>query len=82
MGKAFALALQRIGVGIRRFLDIDPRKIGQEVHGAPVADARDVSRERDSYTLVAVGSRGARDLIRAELEVRGFQELRDYRCVA
>jgi hypothetical protein len=29
-----------------------------------------------------VGAPGARDLIRAELAKRGFEELRDFRCVA
>jgi hypothetical protein len=32
--------------------------------------------------LVAVGAPGARDLIRAELAGRGFEEGRDFRCVA
>jgi len=31
---------------------------------------------------VAVGAPGARDLIREELRRRGFEEVREFRCVA
>jgi glycosyltransferase involved in cell wall biosynthesis len=82
VGKDFARSLDATGVTVESFFDIDPRKIGQEIHGAPVHDARDVTRLLDSYLLVAVGAAGARGLIREELDAAGLQEGAQYRCVA
>ncbi len=82
VGKAFARALNAAGLRVRRFFDIDPRKIGQEIHGAPVLDAARVDPGRDRYLLVAVGAAGARGLIRETLAVAGFREPDDFCCVA
>ncbi len=82
VGKAFARALLDQGTHVQCFFDIDPRKIGQEIHGAPVKDAQTVASYRDTYLLVAVGSMGARALIRRELDQIGFREPEDYRVVA
>jgi glycosyltransferase involved in cell wall biosynthesis len=81
-GKAFADALRAHGVSAALFVDVDRRKIGRTVRGAPVLGPGDVGRARGLPLLVAVGAPGARRLIRAELSRAGFQELRDYRCVA
>lgn len=82
VGKNFARALIDHHIEIGGFFDIDPRKIGQQVYGAPVWDARDVACHRDTFLLVAVGAAGARDLIRRQLDRAGFSEPRDYRCTA
>jgi len=82
VGKDFARALLAEGLAVRVFFDIDPRKIGQEIYGAPVRDAREVKAYRDTYLLVVVGAPGARELIRAQLVEAGFREPGDYRCVA
>ncbi len=82
VGKDFARALADEGIKIRGFFDIDPRKIGQQIYGAPVRDARDVIRHRDTYLVVAVGAAGARELIREQLDRAGFREPEDYRCAA
>lgn len=81
-GRAFARALGRHGVSVVLFLEVDPKKIGRSVAGAPVISYEEASRARGLPLLVAVGAPGARALIRAELARRGFEELRDYRCVA
>jgi glycosyltransferase involved in cell wall biosynthesis len=81
-GRAFARALAVHGVSVVLFLEVDPRKIGRTVLGAPVHAFEQVERARGLPLLVAVGAPGARDLIRAELARRGFAEPRDYRCVA
>jgi glycosyltransferase involved in cell wall biosynthesis len=81
-GKAFADALRAEGVSVGLFVDVDRRKIGRTVRGAPVVGPGDVGRARGLPLLVAVGAPGARELIRAELARAGFRELRDYRCVA
>jgi glycosyltransferase involved in cell wall biosynthesis len=81
-GKAFADALQREGIGVALFVEVDRRKIGRVVRGAPVVGYEAVARARGLPLLVAVGAPGARDLIRAELAKAGFREGEDFRCVA
>jgi glycosyltransferase involved in cell wall biosynthesis len=82
VGKGFARALLDEGLQVRGFFDIDPGKIGQEIYGSPVWDAREVRAHRGTYLLVVVGALGARELIREELAEAGFREPEDYRCVA
>ncbi len=81
-GRAFARALAGHGVSVVLFLEVDPKKIGRQVLGVPVVSFEEAGRARGLPLLVAVGAAGARDLIRAELGRRGFEEVRDYRCVA
>jgi glycosyltransferase involved in cell wall biosynthesis len=82
VGKDFARALADAGIRVATFFDIDPRKIGQEIHGATVLPVDEATRHRAEYLLVAVGAPGARELIREELAEAGFEEPRDYCCVA
>ncbi len=82
VGKAFARVLLDQGLEVGGFFDIDPRKIGQEIYGAPVWDAREAPKHRDTFLLVVVGAAGARELIRQQLDAAGYREPRDYRCVA
>ena len=82
VGKPFALELRRQGVVVTAFVDLDPRKIGQEIHGAPVLDPDGfgaLTRAADPYVLAAVGSPGAREEIRAALGSLGLREIADYR---
>jgi len=81
-GRAFARALSVHGVSVVLFLEVDPRKIGRTILGAPVHSYEEAERARGLPILVAVGAPGAREPIRAELSRRGFEETRDYRCVA
>jgi hypothetical protein len=81
-GRAFARALGEHGIGVALFLEVDRRKIGRTVRGAPVRSFEEAGLARGLPLLVAVGAPGARDLIRAELGRQGFVELSDYRCVA
>ena len=93
-GRGGALGGRRDRQGLRRrpgggrgsgwplFLEVDRKKIGRTVRGAPVRSYEEVGAVRGLPLLVAVGAPGARDLIRAELLKRGFEELRDFRCVA
>jgi glycosyltransferase involved in cell wall biosynthesis len=81
-GRAFARALAVHGIGVGLFLEVDPRTFGRTIAGAPVRSYEEAERARGLPLLVAVGAAGARDLIRAELSRRGFEETRDYRCVA
>jgi GT2 family glycosyltransferase len=81
-GRAFARALAVEGIGVALFLEVDPRKIGRRVGGTPVLSYEEAERARGLPLLVAVGAPGARELIREELGRRGFEELREFRCVA
>lgn len=81
-GKAFARELQRQGVEVLAFVDLDPRKIGQQIHGAPVIGADEVHRYRGALGFAAVGSEGARSRIRAMLTGSGWEEGRDFVAVA
>ena len=82
VGKALARELIRQDVPPAAFIDLDPRKIGQEIHGAPVLGADDLDEISDAYFLVAVGTPGARQEIRDALDAASRTELADYRAVA
>ena len=80
----------------RYFIDVDPRKIGQTIAGAPVISADDLAvrqRSDGGFVIVAVGALSrkrvpgsswyaARDEIREQLRLAGLEELRDFICVA
>lgn len=87
VGKPLARALVEAGRPVRAFVDLDPRKIGQEIAGAPVLGPEEFGRRfpdprGKAYVLGAVGSPGAREEIRDALSASGRVELRDYRMVA
>lgn len=82
VGKAFARELLAQHVPLLAFVDLDPRKIGQTIHGAPVVAPSGLDRFPGAFTLAAVGQPGARDDIRGELDRMGYVELRDYCAVA
>ncbi|MDH3298130.1 MAG: glycosyl transferase family 2, partial [Gemmatimonadota bacterium] len=66
-------------------VDLDPRKIGQEIHGAQVwspAEFGGRTARKRPFVLGAVGSPGAREEIRTALEELGLRELRDFRFCA
>ena len=75
-GKRLARELEKHGVRAARFIDIDPRKIGRTRRGAPVVDRAAI--DRTHAIVVAVGARGARDVVRADLTARGFIEGADF----
>jgi hypothetical protein len=82
VGKAFALALQREGQTVAAFVDLDPRKIGQIIHGAPVIPQDRVLEYRDCYLLAAVGSSKGRGEVREFLRAQGFNEPEEFCAVA
>ena len=81
-GRRWRRALAAEGIAVSRFFDIDPRKIGRILGGgAPILDWRDACHHRGCPLLVAVGVKGARELVRANLASMGWQETVDFRCV-
>ncbi|MBI3947513.1 MAG: glycosyltransferase [Armatimonadetes bacterium] len=81
-GKAWAASLEEAGVAIAGHVDIDPKKIGRTRRGRPVIAPADLPPPGTHPVLVTVGVKGARELIRCDLDGRGHVELRDYVCVA
>lgn len=68
--------------GIEAVVDIRPGKIGQAIHGYTVIRPEDLPPPGACYFLVAVGTPGAREIIRAWCAERGYVECVDYRFIA
>ncbi len=79
--KVWGRALDARGVRVIRWFEVDPRKVGQVVAGAPVLPWPPGPGHRDVPLLAAVGRPGARLRIRAELEARGWRETEHWRFV-
>lgn len=79
-GKAWRLALSREGVAVERWIEVDPRKLGQTIHDAPVVGV-EALRPGAGQTLVTVGAKGARAQVRDFAERAGLVEGDDYLCV-
>jgi hypothetical protein len=82
VGKAFARALLAAGTPVLAFVEVDPRKIGQHVHGAPVVDTGRGLAMRGILHVAAVGQPGARSRLREVLRAGDLRELQDFVTVA
>jgi glycosyltransferase involved in cell wall biosynthesis len=86
MGRRLSKHLQRAGVTIKAFVDIDPKKIGNTRRGAPIVSPADLLGVWEDagrpLILASVPSRGARALIRGRLREMGMEETKDFYCVA
>jgi len=49
------------------FIDVDPRKIGRNLHGRPVVSSEDLPPKEQAIIVSYVGTRGARERIREDL---------------
>jgi len=79
-GKAWRKTLQRSGVTVSRWVEIDRRKIGQTIHGAPVIPI-DALAPGQGPMLITIGAREARPQVREFAAARGLREGHDYLCV-
>ncbi|HNR98332.1 MAG TPA: glycosyltransferase [Planctomycetota bacterium] len=77
-----AALLERHGVRIRFYVDIDPRKTGKKIAGRPVLAPEDLAAAPPVPLLAYVGSRGARQRIRAFLARMRRREGVDFWCAA
>lgn len=82
VGKGFARRLLAAGTRVTAFAELNPRQIGQEIHGAPVLDASEAVDARGPLHLAAVGQAGARDRIVAFLRAARMVEMDDFVAVA
>lgn len=84
-GLRLSRALEAAGVRPSFFVDIDPKKIGRIRHDVRVI-AADVAIERVGFTkellVIAVATRGGRDLVRGRLEGENLVERTDFVCAA
>ncbi len=76
------LTLNSAGVAISGFIDVDVKKLGCLRDGRPVVAPCHLPSREQAFILAAVSTRGARDLIGAELNGRGRTEGSDYLLVA
>ena len=81
-GRRFARHLVSQGVRVHRFFDVDPRKIGNTLCGAPVLALDELPAHRAVLTLVALGTRAAKMKVCEWCRVHGFEVVRDYLFVA
>jgi glycosyltransferase involved in cell wall biosynthesis len=80
-GKRIGRAIGEHGIVVELYVDIDPRKIGGVARGAPIVAPADLPRGKYSV-VVAVGARGAREIVRGRLTAAGFVEGVDYVCAS
>ena len=80
-GRAWYRMLREAGVRVTSWVDIDPRKVGRMLHGAPVL-ATDQIRYQGVKMLMTVGARGARSVVRQSSLEAGFVEGVSAVCVA
>lgn len=82
VGKSMSRALRDVGVDVDRFVELDPRKIGQVIHGAGVVDTDAGVSIRGPLHVAAVGQEGARERISGLLEAAGMMPMEDFVAVA
>ena len=75
-----AAGLERWGVRIAGYIDVDVKKTGRGIGGTglPVIDERELPAPGKSVVLSYVTTRGARDYNRARLRERGYVEGHDF----
>ena len=72
--------LQR-GFSPQAWIDIDPKKIGNRLHGVPVVGVEWLNRSARPFVLVYVANHGARKQIAEELQAMGYGRGTDYLMV-
>jgi hypothetical protein len=82
VGKAASRALRAAETKVLAFVELDPRKLGQEIHGAPVVDTAAGLRVGGALHLAAVGQPGARERLCGLLEEAGLRALDDFVAIA
>jgi hypothetical protein len=82
VGKSHARELQRQGTAVAAFLEVDPRKIGKQVHGAAVHGMDDASGFAHLPAIGAVAGPDARAEIRRAALASGWTESVDFFAVA
>lgn len=75
-------SLDREGASIQGYIDVDPKKLGRQRDGRPVVGPWELPIADSSFIIAGVSTRGARDLIAAELQRQGRREGLDFLLAA
>jgi glycosyltransferase involved in cell wall biosynthesis len=75
-------ALESHGFPFEGFIDVDPKKAGFHRDGRRVVMSSALPDRDQSFVIVGVGNRGARDLIATDLTTKGRVEGRDFLLAA
>ncbi len=81
-GKALALEFMRQGVAVEAFVEVDPRKIGQAIHGAPVLCAAAAPVRSSALHVGAVARSAGRASVRVAARGAGLAEGFDFVAMA
>jgi glycosyltransferase involved in cell wall biosynthesis len=81
-GKAFARELLTAGTPLAAFVEVDPRKLGKEIHGAPVVPVERAADFPGSLALGAVSGPEGRARVRELAAGLGLAEGEDFVAVA
>jgi glycosyltransferase involved in cell wall biosynthesis len=81
-GLALSRFLREEGVDVWRLADVHPRKVGTRIHGLPVVHRDAVGGPGGEHKVLAVGTHGVREELRAQLAAAGCVEGRDFTCAA
>ena len=79
VGKSFG---RELGADLAGFVEVDPRKLGKRIHGAPVVSTDEAGRFADALWLGAVAGEEARGRIRELASAHGRRECVDFVAVA
>ena len=82
VGKTFARELVAQGGTLLAFVDLDPRKVGQEIQGVRVILPDEALLLHGAFSVAAVGKAGGREEIREALRKAGRVESEDFVAVA
>ena len=81
-GKSLAVEFQRQGVRVAAFIEVDPRKIGQMIHGAPVCGVGDPMEFGVVLHVGAVARGVGRDAVRKAAREAGVEDGADFVSMA
>lgn len=81
-GKALAIEFRRQGVSLKAFIEVDPRKIGQVIHGAPVRSVRAAIAFPRALHVGAVARTTGREAVRAVARGAGLSDGEDFTSMA
>jgi glycosyltransferase involved in cell wall biosynthesis len=81
--KHLAASLEKAGLRVVGYVDVDTKRIGTLWAGKPVVGYEDIpARYADCMFLAAVGSWGVREAIRRQFASLGYREPEEFLCVA
>ena len=81
-GKAFARVLLEAGTPLAAFVEVDPRKLGKRIHGAPVVPVEQAADFPGALALGAVAGPEGRARVRELAAGLGLEEGKDFISVA